>query len=213
MKVNTFLFFATAFAVGVVAPANAQGWNILNWNIGGGFTEPVYATGSSNNVGWNAGAGIGVSPIPYLGVMGDFNFNRMNLNDSTLAANGTPGGNMNIWSFSVDPMIRLNPRGRFGMYLIGGVGVYHRNVQFTSPTVATTPIFDPFFGGYVPFSFSANVVTDEFTQTKLGWDGGAGVEWKLGEGRTSFYAEARYHRMNSTPVITEYVPVTFGFRW
>jgi hypothetical protein len=148
-----------------------------------------------------------------MSLMGQFDYNRMDINDGTLTELGIPGGNTSVWSVTLNPMIRINPRGRFGMYLIGGGGVYHRTIQFTQPTVVTTPVFDPFFGVFYPVSFSATEVTDQFTQTKAGVNGGLGLEWKLGERRTSFYAEARYHQMYTSPRATTYVPVTFGFRW
>ena len=190
-------------------PAAAQ---FFTAKIGGGFTEPEYNTGRRLNRGWNFGAGAGVNVMPYLGVLLDFDYNQFNINDATLTALQFPGGDMKVWDFSIDPIIRLNPHGRVGFYITGGGGVYHRTVEFTAPTVATFTAFDPFFGLFYPVAVPASQVLASESTVKGGVNGGAGFQFAV-SGRLKFFAEARYHNIYTYPRATTYVPVTFGLRW
>lgn len=77
-------------------------------------------------------------------------------------------------------------------YLIGGVGVYRRRVSQN-------------VGGAI----------DEFqslrdTQTDLGYNGGLGLSIGGGIG-PSFFIEARYHSVQTSPERTKFVPVVVGF--
>ncbi|HYL38605.1 MAG TPA: hypothetical protein VEV17_21995 [Bryobacteraceae bacterium] len=52
-----------------------------------------------------------------------------------------------------------------------------------------------------------------YSVNKWGVNGGAGVEF-VSSWHGKFYAEARYHRIFITSNRhTDYVPVSFGFRW
>jgi hypothetical protein len=182
-------------------------------NVGGGFTVPAYNTGLRHDDGWNIGTGAGVNFFgSHLGVNGEFMFNSMGINSATLQALEFPGGNTHVWSFTVDPVLRLNPRGKVDFYLTGGYGVYHRYVAFTQPTTAVFNAFDPFFGVFYQVGVPANQVLLSYSTTKGGVNGGGGVSMRLGHSRAKIYAEARYHQMYTrTP--TTFVPVTIGFRF
>ena len=55
-------------------------------------------------------------------------------------------------------------------------------------------------------------ILGERTTYKGGWNAGVGLTiGGLGPGK--FFAEGRYHRMNTTGPDTEYIPLSFGFRW
>jgi len=76
-------------------------------------------------------------------------------------------------------------------YLIGGVGVYHRRVaQNISGTV------DEF-----------QDLRDE--QTNVGYNGGLGIS--IGGLGPSFFVEARYMSVATTPNRTKFIPVVVGF--
>ena len=77
-------------------------------------------------------------------------------------------------------------------YLIGGIGVYQRRVSQD-------------IGGTI----------DEFQslrdkQTDVGYNGGIGLSIGAGVG-PSFFIEARYHSVATTPDKTKFVPVVLGF--
>lgn len=211
MKGTSFaLTMAGLFALPLAAQENAN--SLFTASLGAGFTMPVYSAGSQLDTGWNAQAQAGVNFFgARLGLVGEFDFNDMGINSTTLSAVGFPGGNTYIYSFSGEPVIRFHPNSRFSPYLIGGPGVYHRDVDFTVPGVATGFGIDPFFGIY-PVGISTNIVVQHYATTKLGVNGGLGFNYRLGSGHAKFFAEARYTQMYTQHTMA-YIPVTFGFRW
>jgi len=81
------------------------------FNVGGGFTEPVGRTGTKLDTGWNIGAGAGYNFNSYVGALVQFHDNQSDINRSTLNNLGFPGGNVNVWSLTLDPIIHTHPRG------------------------------------------------------------------------------------------------------
>jgi hypothetical protein len=194
-------------------PLAAQNFNRFTFDIGGGFTSPVVHTDGRLNTGFNIMGGAGFNFSPSFGVLGEFGFNHLDLSNSTLNAAGVPAGSARIYSLTLDPVIRFNPRGRASAYIVGGGGYYRRTVEFTQPTTEIITAFDPFYG-FFPAAVPANIVLGSFTQNKGGLNGGAGVSIRIrGDSNASFFAEARYHYVFTTPVRTTILPVTFGFRW
>lgn len=182
-------------------------------SVGAGFTTPVYTTGKRLDAGWNAGGGVGVNISRYLGVEGQFQFNELGVNNSTLNALQFPGGDLQMWSLTLDPVIHFAPSNRFNPYIIGGGGLYHRTIEFTAPTVATLTAFDPFFGLFFPVAVPANQVLQSMSTYKGGVNGGMGFSIPIGNRKAKFFAEARYHHMYTSPRATTLLPVTFGIRW
>jgi hypothetical protein len=180
--------------------------------LGGGFTQPVGSTGRHLDEGWNVQAGGGINFGPYVGAMIELGYNSFGINSATLSNIGVPGGGLHVFSATLDPVIHLTPHGHFDMYVIGGGGIYHRYQQFTQPSVASVVGFDPFFGFY-----SAAVPTTQilasYSVNKPGVNIGAGIA--LGtKWHGKFYAEARYNRIfMGNERHTDYIPVSFGFRW
>lgn len=198
------------FAVSTIASAQ---FAPVSFNVGGGATLPVYNTGYRHNNGWNLGAGVGIAPFSYLGARAEFQYSQMNINRTTLNALSFPQGQSRIWSLTLNPVIRFNPRGTVSPYLIGGGGIYHRTAEFSQPSVATVTAYDPFFNYFYRVAVPANEVLASQSVMKAGVNGGAGFSVKLGESRTSLYFEARYHHIYTRPVATTYLPVTFGVRF
>ena len=181
------------------------------FNVGGGFTEPVGRTGANLDTGWNISAGAGYNFTSYVGALVQFSDNQSGINGTTLNNLGFPGGNVNIWSLTLDPIVHTHPRGPVDLYFIGGGGLYHWRQQFTAPGVGSVMGFDPFFG-----FFQAAVPTEDvlssYSVNKPGVNGGLGLsfgtKWNL-----KFYAEARYNRIFFGDRHADMLPVTFGVRW
>jgi hypothetical protein len=183
-------------------------------DIGAGVTLPVYRTGRDLDTGWNIKGSAGVNFGRHLGVVGEFMFSRMDITGATLTALSFPGGNMDMWGLTVNPVIRLNRAdSRWDAYLIGGGGLYYRNVSFTAPSVATFGAFDPFLGLVVPVNVATTEVLRSNSILKGGVNIGGGIGIKTGHGKGEFYVEPRYHHMYTRPNATTILPVTFGFRW
>lgn len=215
--INRSVFSLTACcAAGVLfaGAAAAQNTSRLALKAGGGFTEPVRETDGRLKTGFNVGAGAGYNFTPYVGVMAEFDFNRLGLSDRSLALAGVPDGNGRIYSVTLNPIVHFNPRGRFDVYATGGGGFYRRTIEFTRPSVGTASAFDPFYGVFYPVAVPLTDVLASFTQNKGGLDIGGGVSFRVrGDSNAKIFAETRYHYIFTSPVRTTILPVTFGLRW
>lgn len=195
-------------------PLAAQNTSKLAFDVGGGFTEPVQHTDGRADIGFNVKAGAGYNFSPYFGILGEFGYNRLGLTSTLLSAAGVPDGNAHLYSVTLQPTVHFNPKGRFGAYVTGGGGFYHRTVEFTAPSVGFVSVFDPFFGVVYPAAVPATQVLASFEQNKGGLNIGAGIEARVkGDSNLKVFAEARYDYVYTTPVRTTILPVTFGLRW
>ncbi len=212
MPGKLFTFAASLTYLALAQPAFNQ--SLFSISVGGGPTAPVNPTAARFNTGYNITAGVGFHPIRAAGVMAEFGFNDMGINNSALSKIGVPNGSGRIYSATLNPMIHLMPRKRTDLYVIGGGGFYRRTIEFTQPSSAIATGFDPFYGVFFPVEIPTTTVLGSFSQNKAGINGGMGISVRLGEDkRSSFYAESRYHYIYTTPIRTSMIPVTFGFRW
>lgn len=211
MRKLSQLFALAVFAAGVSLAQDEL--PRVAFNIGAGFTSPVYSAGERLNPGWNVGAGIGYNFHPNFALMADFKYNNFGVNTGTLNSLGFPGGSVHLWSATLNPVVKLNPRGPVGVYFTGGGGFYQWRQQFTAPTTATFTGFDPYFGIVYPVAVPVNQVLSSYTLNKPGWNGGMGLTFGT-RWHAKAFAEARFNRMilgNDRYVDT--LPVTFGLRW
>jgi hypothetical protein len=184
----------------------------FTFNIGGGFTQTVGNTGRNLDNGWNLQGGVGYNFSPYLGAMIQTEFNDTGINSTTLSNIGFPGGDVKVFSATLDPIVHLHPRGHWDAYIIGGGGLYRRYQEFTAPTVSTVTGFNPFFGFFTT-EVPTTQVLSSYSVNKPGVNIGAGIAFGT-KWRAKIYAEARYHHIYMpTGQRTDYVPVTFGVRW
>jgi hypothetical protein len=190
---------------------SAQENSPFSFSIGAGFTEPVGATGRSLDTGWNVQATGGYRFIPYLGADLRFSYNDMGVNSTTLGNLGYPGGGMHIWSFTLDPVVHVSPHKPFDIYLTGGGGIYHQYQDFTAPSAALVGGCSYFFGCYQT-AVGVNEVLASYSVNKPGIDAGMGIAFGS-RWHGKFFGEARYNRIFLGNYHTDYVPVTFGFRW
>jgi len=208
------LAIASCLAFSVVGALSAQEFSHFGFNIGGGFTQGIQETGTRTDLGWNARLGVGVNFNPYVGLMLNGGYDNMGINSTTLGTYGAPGGRMSVTSVTLDPIVHLNPKGHVDFYITGGGGLFHRYQEFTAPSVSTVTGFDPFFGFY-PVDVPSQQVLASYSVNKPGIDIGAGIAFGH-RWHGKFFAEARYTRIfmgNRFANDTEYLPVTFGFRW
>lgn len=197
----------------MLGTAHAQ-WTHVDISAGGGFSAPEGRAGNDLNMGWNVDFRGGYKPTPHLALDLDFNYNHWGLNNTALARYGEPGGYTDIWSVSFTPMFRANPHWHISPYVFGGPGIYYRNLSLTQPALVNTFICDPFFGFCYPATVGVNQVVASAATYKMGFNGGLGVEARLGQSHAKIFGEAHYSRMFTTHgTDITFVPVTFGLRW
>ncbi len=198
--------------VASVAGLNAQEeGSHFSFQFGAGFTQGVGRTGTYTDTGWNTSVGFGYKFNQYVGAMIDINDSSLGINSTTLSNIGVPGGNVNMFTATLDPVIHLTPHGHFDLYVTGGGGMFRRYQDFTAPTVAGAYGFNSFFGFY-PTLVPATTILSSYSVIKPGVDAGVGIAMGT-KWHGKFYAEAKYYKMYDGFQHTDYVPVTFGFRW
>ncbi|HWQ56175.1 MAG TPA: outer membrane beta-barrel protein [Bryobacteraceae bacterium] len=212
MKTKAIHFVLMSMSVLLAQRAAAQEprWTV---NVGGGFTNPVRGIESRLDRGWNFSAGAGPRFTRNLSLVGEFNYNELDLSRAALTALSMPDGNTRVWSITANPRVNFNPDGILDFYLIGGGGVYRRTVEFTQPTVTTITVFDPWWGIVYPAAVPANQILASYSTTRGGLNIGGGITVRLGHTGMKLYGEARYHHMFTPGVATTYLPVTFGLQW
>ena len=195
----------------------------LNTNIAMNLTAPLNPLANFANFGWGFAAGAGYNISPRNAIIGEFLWNRIYPSTSALAPlraaldSRDLNGHSNL--FAITANYRFELRGKTtGVYFIGGGGFYHRETSLsrqvvTGTTTACTRVW--LFWG---FSCSAGVVSSDQTLASsssgtFGANGGIGITFKVAEPRYRFYMEARYHYAPTTPVSTQFIPITIGVRF
>jgi len=163
--------------------------------------------------GWHITVGGGLNVTRHLETTLEYSYNGYGVGRKVLNEAQVPDGNSHLWSLTVNPKLRLNRRGNFNPYVVGGVGYYRRTVEFTRPVLVPVFIFDPFLGGFFNTFVQADQKLGDITRDGVGGSLGAGFETKLSKTGLKFYTEARYHYADTGRIPTRMVPVTFGIRW
>jgi opacity protein-like surface antigen len=185
----------------------------FTFNVGGGVTPVVGDINKRLDTGWNFIAGAGWNFTQHFALDGEYQYNGLGLDNSVLREFNVPDGNAHMWSLTANAIYRIHPESRFGAYLIGGGGLYHRVVQFTRPTLAQELVVDPFFGFVFPVLVPANVNLGTFTSNAGGVNAGGGFTFKLPNSDAKLYLESRYHWAGTHNTATQILPVTLGLRW
>src|SRR5262245_53263315 len=147
---------ATMFlASAALAQSDELRWN---FNVGGGVTSLTGRTSNHLDSGGNVEVGGGYNFTQHLGILGEYQFNKLGVSSRTLNDLNVPDGNAHIWSLTVNPIVRFPLTHRVGAYVIGGGGVYRRSVEFTQPTTDVVNVFDPWWGYVGPALIPANHV-------------------------------------------------------
>jgi hypothetical protein len=203
--------FASCIGILAFAVANAQETPKFTFDIGGGFTNTAGNTGRQLDNGWNIEAGAGYNFSSWLGTKLDLSYSSTGINHDTLVNLGEPGGDVHIFSATIDPVVHLTPKHHFDLYVTGGGGLFHVYQEFTQPTVAVTNVFNPFFGIY-PVAFGATQVLSSYSVNKPGFNAGAGISFGAW-GHGKIFAEAKWDHVFLNNSHIDYIPVSFGCRW
>ena len=194
------------------------GFHHLAIEAGGGFDAPLGNTKNTQTFGYNIKVGGGYNFNRKLGVLLEYEFNRLGIPNNVLAAAGAPDGNVHLWGFGIAPVYNYKTTGAWGGYVTGGAGFYRKVTSFTA-TVATGQYYCDFYGYCYPDYQTLDL--GHFSSNQAGLNIGTGVTHNLGEGGAKVYAEARYLWVNS-PSSTDghigsgtvsMIPVTFGIRF
>ena len=205
---------ALALLLAAAPRVHAQEYSPLRWYLMGGANVPLSNTSDILQSGYNFGFAVTWrEPGHPVGVRFDLNYTSNNptreLQNQGSAATGLniTGGWADIWSASVNLEAQhLFSRTTYG-YVIAGVGAYYTQVQLTEYGYGY--VCNPWWG-YCYYG-TGNAVVASNSTTRFGWNGGAGMAFRL-QGPTLFI-EARYTRIETSPQPLEFVPITIGLRF
>ena len=200
-------------------PAYQSRWSHAAFEAGGGFTAPTSIGGDFVTYGYNLTLGGGWNFNKRFGALVEYQFNRNKIPGATLAAVGAPGGNVNTWSFTIDPIFYYANNGKIGGYVTGGGGFYRKVTNYTEPVPS---LYCDYFYGYCGYIYQ-NQTIGHFSSNQGGLNIGTGVTWNAfgPDSKAKLYAEARYVWVDSPSETSTQqgtgteglIPVTFGIRF
>src|SRR4029077_16674793 len=237
------VFGALFVTLVMAAPAAAQDYKPVDFNIGFGATFPSGNLKNSFDAGGTGNFGLTFNINQHLGVQAEYIYTRMNGPEKTILVTAAPnagvGSNqliqsnqqMHVGSFNL--VYRGGAKDSpVGGYVLGGLGIYHRMVQLTSPAIGYTTFCDPYWYVCYPAAVSVDQIIGDRSSNDMGMDFGGGITFGH---EAKFYVETRYHYVwgktisNSVSTLpttgattscasgcstnASYFPVTFGVRW
>jgi hypothetical protein len=206
------VFFLTSFLV-VANECFAQDESRFTANIGGGLTTINGRDAGRLDHGGNFQVGAGYYFNRFFGITGNFMFNQLGITGSELLRLNVPDGNARVYTFTVDPTLRLPLAQNWSAYVLVGGGWLRRTVEFTQPTLAQTIVFDPWWGYFGPALVQVNQVLGSVTSDAGVFNVGAGVNVPLPVPKLHIFVESRYIHGFTDKSNTTIVPITVGLRW
>lgn len=201
-------------------------WSKIAFEAGGGFTAPIgNDTHGYNTWGYNVRVGAGWNFTPRFATLVEYTFDRTKIPGSTLGYLSNESGiyplygNINNWSFTIDPIFYQPFTKTVGAYVTGGGGFYRKVTNFSTPVPFSG--CDYYYGCY--YGYAAQTVAHS-SSNQGGLNAGVGLYWKAfgQDSNAKLYMEARYVWIDSPNASaadpygsgTEgLIPVTFGVRF
>lgn len=225
-------------AVGLLCvgmPAHAQDKKV-QFNIGGGFTATEGEIHKHLGDGGNFMLGVTFNVTPHIGIQVDYGYHPIGSKEidipyvapQTGSAPVSAGHHMHQFTF--DFVGKFAQDASVRPYVIGGIGVYDRVVQLTSPGTGLVTVCDPWWYICYPAAVPVTNILGERSSTDFGINIGGGGDVPISHS-VMFYAEARFHYMwgpkassfiqNGTPPAGfvdqnangQYLAATFGLRF
>jgi hypothetical protein len=220
-----------ASALALAAPAVAQD-SPLSVNLGAGFTIPNNELKDSFGTGGNFQFGVNFRVSPLFKIQAEYDYHRLASKDLGGGASTLPAGIVS--SIELDANHTMHggvfnlvigpPQGdRVAVpYGLGGIGVFHRIVNITTPAVGLATVCDPWLFICYPTPVEVDQIIGERSNTAFGFNVGGGVSIRITD-TARFYTEVRYIHTNgpsfndatgaSRTADGNYFPITFGFRF
>lgn len=201
-------------------------WSKVALEFGGGFAAPIgNDTHGYNTWGYNFRVGGGWNFTKRIGLLAEFSFIRTKIPGDTLSYLSQQSGvsplygNINNWSFTLDPILYQPFTHTVGAYITGGGGFYRKVTNFSTPVPFTG--CDYYYGCYVGYT---PTTVAHSSSNQGGLDLGVGLYWKAfgAASNAKLYAEARYVWVDSPNASSSdpygsgtegLIPVTFGVRF
>lgn len=178
------------------------------WSMGYAFSF-VQPTGDSttvleNGMGLNFNVGY-QQPDRLLGVRLDFLYAGAKLQQSVIdRLDNASEGNFKMFGGGASLLVSPPSFKTLRPSLYAGPGVYYEHAQATWDE-GCDPLFGCPAGG-------GSYNTSTLNTTRLGWQGGAGLELLFDGGLGALTLDVQYIRVNNTHGATELIPINIGFK-
>jgi hypothetical protein len=184
------------------------------FEAGGGFNAPIGNDTPFITWGGNFTVGAGRNLTRNIAALLEYQFIDSKLTGAYVAAVGTPGGHIHVWSLTIDPVLSLPTKGSWGAYATGGGGFYRAVTSFTTPVEQC----DIFYGCIV-----TSETLGHYSSNQGGLNFGGGFTYKIfgPDSNARLFGEARYVWVDGPKATSTtagigtigLVPVTFGVRF
>lgn len=191
-------------------------------NVGVGVVMPQGDVADRFDAGVTVPIGVTFNISETVGIQGEYGYHWMGGPDATVTPlGGDPTLLESNHSMHVGTAnLKFSPAssGPIGGYVLGGIGVYHRSVELTTPAVGLITVCDPWWYICYPVAVEADEVIGTRSINDFGINFGGAVTFAR-----RFYVEARFHyvwgpeferpealgggRVNANGY---YFPITFG---
>lgn len=189
-------------------------------HIDGGSTITQRAAEQNFDNGWNAGLGLSWYPTSLLplGLRIDGTYQQFGARGQLLgqaaAAYGAQvdEGTLKMWGGDTDLELDLHLSPSVRMYLLAGGGWYRQQTTFRQFQYGVGYFCFDWWGcgpGYVQTSA---IVARNLSNWHFARNAGFGLEFAMGP-RASFFAEARYMRLDPNRAKSDFLPIRAGFRF
>lgn len=201
----------------VCAGAQAQETPKFTFNVGGGPTWPTQSVSDLANMSGHFVIGAGANFSKMFGFNGEFMWNDLPPKSNIVALTNATDGSARLYAVTGNLIIHTPEERKFGGYVIGGTGWYHRSWELTNPVISIGTVCLPSYvwwgvvcqNGLV----QSNVTVASGSSNAIGWNIGGGATYRLGESHAKFYTELRYHVAYTEGINTDVLPLTFGIRF
>ena len=205
-------------------PRPDKSWKSWFGHIDGSYSLAQGDAGDVLDDGFSIGGGAMYWPEDWaVGLVLDLDYSEFDIssstireiNDAIIESGGEgmlTGGDVTNWALSVN--LTWSPTEGQGFYLIGGASVNWIEGRVTETgLIYFPPICDPWFWWCTPGGVGPGTVTAaSVDSTEFGWNAGLGWAFEVGTG-SQIYIEARFNSINTSPLGTDYLPLTIGYRW
>jgi hypothetical protein len=191
----------------------------LALNLGGVLALPVGSSSARFDPGGGFSVGLTYTPHPFVGVQAEYLYSYHDVEGDVLDIRGLDG-NHKLQYGDLNVVLRPLRSGPFGLYVVGGPGIYHRSVELSNETDTGVGTFcDPLLLFCYPGTVPASEVLGSQTSLDFGVNAGLGVYlWVAPPLR--MYLEARYHYIwgpsfrgengETQHANAEYIPAVLG---
>ncbi|MCP3099452.1 porin family protein [Myxococcus sp. K15C18031901] len=190
-------------------------------NVGASLVIPISDANNRFDVGWGFVVGGAYNFTDMFSVQAEYQYSDFDVKDSALAQEAISGDHVLQYG-DLNVIVNLVPRKRWGIYLLGGPGIYYRKVELTQfGGAVVAPVCDPWLLVCFDDVVAVDNVLGSRSSTDFGLNGGVGFTYRV-YGPMRVYVEARYHYIFGprfdTPTGShrangQYLPINLGLRF